>query len=61
MDRMKIMEKFVQDISDSIAEVLEENPGAPEVDVTREVVENMLLGEDAKVRRAVRKRFGLEN
>jgi hypothetical protein len=55
----KLMEKFVQDIRDSIAEVLEENPGAPETDVTREVVECMLLGEDARTQRAIRQRFGL--
>lgn len=55
----KMIEKFVQDIRDSIEEVLEENPGAPETDVTREVVENMLLGEDPSTQRKIRKRFGL--
>lgn len=56
----KIIETFIQEIRDAIAETLDENPGAPETDVTREVVENMLLGEDAKTAKAVRRRFGLD-
>lgn len=56
----KIMESFIQEIRDSIVEVLEENPGAPETDVTREVIENMLLGEDEKTIKIVRRRFGLD-
>lgn len=54
------LETFIQEIRDAIVETLDENPGAPETDVTREVVENLLLGEDANVRDEVRRRFGLD-
>lgn len=53
------LETFIQEIRDAIVETLDENPGAPETDVTREVVENMLLGEDSSTQRKIRERFGL--
>lgn len=54
------LETFIQEIRDAIVETLDENPGAPETDVTREVVENLLLGEDVDVQNEVRRRFGLD-
>lgn len=52
-------EALIQDIRDAIAETIDENPNAPETDVTREVVECMILGEDASTQRKVKARFGL--
>ena len=53
------IEQFIDEIRECIAETMSENPNVPETDVTREVVENMLLGEDSDVARAVKSRFGL--
>ena len=53
------IEQFIDEIRECIAEAMSENPSAPEPDVTREVVENMLLGEDLRTVRIVKRRFGL--
>jgi hypothetical protein len=53
------IEAFIDEIREAIAETLEDWPNAPETDVTREVVQNMLLGEDSATRKVVLERFGL--
>ena len=53
------IDAFIDEINEAIAETMEEFPDAPELDVTREVTMNMILGEPKHIQEEVRRRFGL--
>lgn len=55
-----MIDKLIDDIKSEIATTLSENPNAPELDVTKEIVEGFLLGEDESVKRKIRRRFKLD-
>jgi hypothetical protein len=52
------IEPFIDEIRAAIEETLAETPDAPETDVVREVVANMIIGEPPAVQSEVRRRFG---